>query len=463
MFKQLVYVFVIIVFCFLPSRVLFAGVVINEVQIETEANKDNEFIELYNNSSSEIDLTNFSIYKKTSSGTESSIVSKTRFENKKIPANGILFLAREGEYSGTKTPDIFWPTSYSLAQNNSLILYKDFENKIIKHQVSWGEVSNFKLESNNSNNNENTNSNNTENTNTTTSTTTGSSSLSASSQQNIKKNPELKILAKNFGFVGQPVSFESVILNEEYRNIYGKYFWNFGDGESKEFSSLENIKFNHTYFYAGEYNVYLEYYRTSYESNPYLTSQITINIVEPTLVISKTGEEGDFFIEISNTSNMNLDLTNFTLKGQNKIFIFPKNTFLNKEKKIVLSPKITNFNFTDKNFLEILDPSGKIIYSQKTLPQVRGISTAKVSSSSKNFIPKNEENISSDFGENIDLEGEPLVNELAPYQEENTNSENNYFVIGIFILVILFASLVIYWLRNPNSKKQEDEFEILDE
>mgnify|MGYP000897665405 FL=1 len=163
MFKRLVYLFVIIVLFFLPSRVLFAGVVINQVQIETETNKDNEFIELYNNGSSEVDLTNFSLYKKTSGGTESNIVSKTRFENKKIPANGVLFLAREGKYSGTKTPDIFWPTSYSLAQNNSLILYKDFENKTIEHQVSWGEVSVFKLEINNSDNTDTSNKESTNN------------------------------------------------------------------------------------------------------------------------------------------------------------------------------------------------------------------------------------------------------------------------------------------------------------
>ncbi len=444
------------------AQTSFASVVINEVQIETDTNKDNEFIELYNNSTSEVDLTGFSIYKKTSSGTESSIVSKTRFENNKIPANGILFLAREGEYIGTKNPDIFWPTSYSLAQNNSLILYKDFENKIIEHQVSWGEVSNFKLENNNSNNNENSNSNNTENTNTGT-TTTGGSSLSASSQPITKKNPELKILAKNFGFVGQPINFESIILNEEYRNIYGKYFWNFGDGESKEFSSLENIKFTHTYFYAGEYNVYLEYYRTTHEFHPYLTSQITINIVEPTLVISKTGEEGDFFIEVSNKSNMNLDLTNFTLKGKEKIFIFPKNTFLNKEKKIILSPKITNFNFTDKNFLEILDPSGKVIYSQKVTGEVKGISTKKISSSNKNFIPENIENTSQDFDENLDITKEEKTSNLEPYIEE----ENNWNIIWIFILVILGASTVVYFIRKSYKNKKEniddEEFEILDE
>ncbi len=458
--------FLILAFVFFLSftKSVFALVLINEVQIETDSSKDDEFIELYNNGNTEVDLTNFSIYKKTSSGSESSVVAKSRFENKKIPANGVLFLAREGEYTGSKTVDIYWPNSYSLAPNNSLTLYKDFENKTIEDSVSWGEVKNFKRSNTNENTNTDTDNQNTNTENTTqnvSTATSGSSSLSASSQTVSKKNPELKILAKNFGFVGMPINFESIILNEEYRNIYGKYFWNFGDGEIKELTSLENIPFTHTYFYPGEYNIYLEYYRTTHEFKPYLTSQIVINIVEPTLVISATGEEGDFFIEVSNKANMNLDLTNFTLRGLNKTFIFPKNTFLNKDKKIILSPKITNFNFGDKNFLEILDPSGKIIYSQKIIPQVKGISTKKVSSSNKNFITQATENISQDFDENLNILNEENTKDLIPYKEEN---ENNWNVIFIFILVVLGMVALVYFIRSRNRQNVKDEeFEILDE
>ena len=453
--------FLILAFVFLLNfpQSVFANVLINQVQIETDASKDDEFIELYNNGNTEVDLTGFSIYKKTSSGSESSVVAKSRFENKKIPGFGVLFLAREGEYTGSKIVDIYWPNSYSLAPNNSLTLYKDFETKIVEDTASWGEVKVF-VRSTNTNNdtNQNTENNTTENTNTGGS---GSSNYTSTTQTIVKKNPELKILAKNFGFVGMPINFESAILNEEYRNIYGKYFWNFGDGEVKEVTSLENISFTHTYFYPGEYNVYLEYYRTTHELQPYLTSQISINIVEPTLVISRTGESEDFFIEISNKSNMNLDLTNFTLKGLNKSFIFPKNTLLNKEKKIILSPRITNFNFTDKNFLEIIDPSGKIIYSQKIVPQVKGISTKKISSSNKNFIAQTTENISEDFDENLDIANKINTKDLIPYEEE---SENNWNVIFVFVLIILGTVALVYFIRKSSSKKEiEEEFEILDE
>ncbi len=464
MFKRLVYLFVIIVLFFLPSRVLFAGVVINQVQIETETNKDNEFIELYNNGSSEVDLTNFSLYKKTSGGTESNIVSKTRFENKKIPANGVLFLAREGKYSGTKTPDIFWPTSYSLAQNNSLILYKDFENKTIEHQVSWGEVSVFKLEINNS---DNTDTSNTESTNNNENNSTGGSGSSTSSSSSYIKEipkPKLKIITKNLGFVGKPVSILATIENEEYRNIYGKFYFNFGDGETKEISTLENGTFTHTYFYPGNYNISLEYYKSSYILEPDLYTELNIEIVKPSLVINQTGDENDFFIEIKNASNLDMDITNYSLKGKENIFIFPRNTIIKKDKSLILSPLISKMNFIDKNFLEILDPSGRVIYSQKIIGEVKGISTKKVSSSNKNFLPKNVESTSNDFGQDLVLEGEPLVNELIPYEEEN-KSVNNFTVIAIFVLFILGVVGFVYFIRSKSeaNNSKDEEFEILDE
>jgi hypothetical protein len=178
-------------------------------------------------------------------------------------------------------------------------------------------------------------------------------------------------------------------------------------------------------------------------------------------VISRTGEEGDFFIELHNKSNMNLDLTNFTLKGLNKTFIFPRNTLLNKEKKIVFSPKVTNFNFGDKNFLEILDPSGKVIYSQKVTGEVKGISTKKVSSSNKNFIPASNENTPQDFDENLDIASEENTKDLVPYKEEDGN---NWNVIFIFVLVILGTVALVYFVRKSSIKKgDEEEFEILDE
>lgn len=474
MHKKLFLIFAFVFFLNFPQS-LFASVVINEIMYNSPTGYT-DWIELFNNGEDITLKTSSDLSPWKISTTDNDNPAKFNFNgsNYLFKTNTYIIIACDKEkflsfYKSENQKDFMGTvidiTASGFNNENGYIRIWDQDEIIASLQYN----SNYNNSSyiftpgtvNNNDTNENTDNNTKEEIQNTTTATSGGSSLSSSSQTVIKKNPELKILAKNFGFVGMPIDFESIILNEEYRNIYGKYFWNFGDGETKELTSLENIPFTHTYLYAGEYNVYLEYYRTNYELKPYLTSQISLNIVEPTLVISRTGEEGDFFIELHNKSNMNLDLTNFTLKGLNKTFIFPRNTLLNKEKKIVLSPKVTNFNFGDKNFLEILDPSGKVIYSQKVIGEVKGISTKKISSSNKNFIPASNENTSQDFDENLDIASEENTKDLVPYKEED---ENNWNIIFIFVLVILGTVALVYFVRKSSIKKgDEEEFEILDE
>jgi len=470
MHKKLILILAFVLFLNFPQS-LFASVLINEVQIGVEGNANDEFIELYNNESSEVDLTGFSIYKKTSSGSESSIVAKSRFDNKKIPANGILFLAREGEYTGSKNVDIFWPNSYSLASNNSLTLYKDYDNKIIEDTVSWGDVKNFKRTNTGTDNTEEENTN-TQNENTT-SLSTGGSVSSASTETTIKKKTELRIFAKNSGFVGIPVEFEAKLEGVEYQNMYAKYLWNFGDGSIKEFIGLENKKFTHTYYYPGDYLVNIEYFANSYQETPDYISKINLKIIPTTIVISSVGNESDFFIELTNNSSLDIDISNWVLLGNNKIFTLPKSTSLLSMKKIILSPRITNFNYLDKSYLELLDKNGTIIFSYKNILNPPKITTTKTSrkialgstgnntenefmnfTNQEEFIPENE--FYDKSFENEDLSGAVILS------DDKKGEKNNFIYIFLFIFLIIFATLSVYFLRQ-NRKEEDKEFDILEE
>lgn len=112
---------------------------ITEVQISGQTTND-EFIELYNPTNQEIDLTNWSIKKKTKTGNESTLVSSTRFKNKSIPPKKYFLIARAEEYTGTVSPDIYWPKSYSLAKNNTILLYN---GEILIDKVGWGNAKDF--------------------------------------------------------------------------------------------------------------------------------------------------------------------------------------------------------------------------------------------------------------------------------------------------------------------------------
>ncbi len=107
-----------------------------EVMSGKEGNAAYEFIRLGNLSDSPVDLTGWTIKKRSGTGKETTLVSKTRLQGKSIPASGYFLLANEGGYSGVPVPDAWWPKSYALAQsNNAVVLYGPDGEKV--SEFSW--------------------------------------------------------------------------------------------------------------------------------------------------------------------------------------------------------------------------------------------------------------------------------------------------------------------------------------
>jgi hypothetical protein len=102
-------------------------IVISEVQIAGGVSTD-EFVELYNPTNSNVDLTNWRLAKKTASGTESDLV--TDFPAKTINAHGYLLLAHT-DYDGAVIEDITYSTS-SVAVNNTVLLYNSSDTVVDK-------------------------------------------------------------------------------------------------------------------------------------------------------------------------------------------------------------------------------------------------------------------------------------------------------------------------------------------
>jgi len=98
-----------------------------------------EFIEIYNYGSESVDLTGWSVKKKSSSGSESSLVAASRLEGKVIPAGKYFLLAHEEGYGGGVSPDVWWPKSYSLAYtNNAVVIYSS--DGVLVEEVGWTEI-----------------------------------------------------------------------------------------------------------------------------------------------------------------------------------------------------------------------------------------------------------------------------------------------------------------------------------
>lgn len=94
-----------------------SNVVISEIQISGANSTTDEFVELYNASSSDVDLTDYKLTRKTSGGTESVLIEDL---GGTIPAHGFYLLANEN-YTGLIVGDETY--SGNIAVDNSVILY----------------------------------------------------------------------------------------------------------------------------------------------------------------------------------------------------------------------------------------------------------------------------------------------------------------------------------------------------
>lgn len=98
-------------------------VVISEIQAGTENGADDEFVELYNPTNQEINLTGWELRKKNSSGNENNLVSSKKFVGT-IGAKHFFLIAHEN-YKGNMVKDLVYSAnSNNLSyDNNSVILY----------------------------------------------------------------------------------------------------------------------------------------------------------------------------------------------------------------------------------------------------------------------------------------------------------------------------------------------------
>ena len=102
-------------------------ILINEIQTAGDNSQD-EFIELFNPNQREVDLTGWSLKKKTASGKEMTLVSAQGFQGK-IPSLGYFLIVppisdADHGYQGEASPDLYYSNhSSTVADNNTVLLY----------------------------------------------------------------------------------------------------------------------------------------------------------------------------------------------------------------------------------------------------------------------------------------------------------------------------------------------------
>src|SRR3989338_8234463 len=268
--------------------------------------------------------------------------------------------------------------------------------------------------------------------------------------------------------------------------FFGKYFWNFGDGDSKEIQTINSRQFIHTYFYPGEYIVSLDYFQNYYSDVPDASDQITIKIIPADILISRVGDEKDFFVELRNNTDYTADLSNWILTSDRKSFTIPRNTVLATEKTITISPRITNFSIEDKNTLKLMTPQQEIAFdytasvvpvktTTPSIPPPKG----EVKNSPLPAPPSPSAPLSLSrrgVGGEVNFEVAPasvpdnqppadnLTASVAESDVVDSKNSRTIIIFAIFIIFIGISASVVYFVRSKGDIfRHGNDFKILDE
>lgn len=112
-------------------------VVISEIQTGGTTATD-EFVELYNPTNSDVDLSDWQLNRKTSGGTESTLVGTL---SGTIKSHG-YFLIAHPDYSGSVAADLNYSEDNSLSSDNTILLYSDQGTTLID-KVGFGSAVDF--------------------------------------------------------------------------------------------------------------------------------------------------------------------------------------------------------------------------------------------------------------------------------------------------------------------------------
>lgn len=289
-----------------------------------------------------------------------------------------------------------------------------------------------------------------ENENNSGSSSSGSGS-SVEEEMKFKLKPKAEIKGSNTVFIKIPTVFKPNVINlkgEEAKR--GKFVWNFGDGSTIEAETDEEVK--HIYDYPGDYAVTLSYYPSILSVSPDLESKLAVKVMESGVSINRTGEIGDFFVELFNNAKYEINLSGWILNSRFKSFYIPRGTILLPGKKIIFSPKVTGFGLEDKSTLKLLYSNGQVAYV--FMPMAPLVSPKSKPPPPSLPLTKGEEK----GGGQEEIEPEKLsASAINSIPKDNPNL---LYLTGLAGLIILGIASIFLFKRNSTSRTLADDFEI---
>ncbi|MEK7581919.1 MAG: lamin tail domain-containing protein [Patescibacteria group bacterium] len=481
-----VIVFFIVLFLFVP--LVQASVYINEIMYNPKGSNSTHspWVEILNTSSENVDLSGW----KFDDGDVSKHVLNVPPKNGGqgslvVPAGGYIifadnatnFLADYPSFSGSVIDTIVSPlvsggTVALLDANNSVVdsvtfskdlgAYDDGNSlqKVDGNFITALPTPGAGTLENNQNSSTNTN---------TTSTSTETSSTANANNYSWPVEPQIFANAgpDRVTVVGADVIFEGKALGLEKKPLEGaRYVWNFGDGSTKEGQSVA-----HVYKYPGEYTAVLEV------ASGYFSGSDRAKVIaeESKIFISSLGNAINNYIELTNGSNYEIDMSFWIIKSGSVTFYLPARTYIGGNKKLIIPAESSGIIKALPNDTELLYPNSALANRFSTYIDkngnkiITGANTVNVQSNKSSSIAVLNNDEASNKQEN------PSYNNTATalLSDDNSGTDGilpkNYLwlvgVLGIIAISFIGVSFVSKngLSKNNGKKLNAKDFKIIEE
>ncbi|MCX6754354.1 MAG: lamin tail domain-containing protein [Candidatus Nomurabacteria bacterium] len=450
----------------------YANIEISEIMYSPEGGSNYEWVEIYNNGSTPVDLNKYRFFH---GETNSSPISLKSGSTSILQPSKYAVIAKSlSDYSWLNFSDmIFSSSALSLPDsgdntyiaisdaNKTILDYTTYDvanggSKASKSSLSkingeWGSGMPTPGRTNQSNTNPNTDA--VTSTNSTSDTVySNSNSISTSSNVSNKDSGVLKVTTKIISpkivVAGIPFLFSSqTTTNKGDTYAFGKMVWNFGNGMINQVNGAG--PFEYTYEYPGEYSMTLSYYSNNFNKQADATNRIIIKVVASEIYISSVGDETNPFIELENKSNYDITLSNWIVTAGTHYFIIPEGTTLLPGKKIKLSPKITGFTGEDIGSVVITNIKKEVIASYPTIAK-KSVQKNSQFNNQKNDNPA----ILNEINNNSQSKDSQIINlnDLSANASQSGVDVSNgtYAFIGLTIIVGMGIAAFLMIKRKDN-------------
>ncbi len=265
------------------------------------------------------------------------------------------------------------------------------------------------------------------------------------SDYNKKSGFEITAGRERTALVGTFIEFDAKYTISDKDQCIPTFRWSFGDG----FESIgKNI--THIYKYIGEYQVVLNANCGDYNS----ISRTSVIVSSPTISISNLSTRD---IEIFNKSKVEINIGNWEIKGIKKYFVFPKDTIISANNKIVLSKEDLGITSLDKK-IYLNNPSGgeEAYFNNENLEQ-QNLTSVSLNETDQNSMKDKDISISVKEAEVLIMEykknliiNKPKISEVEKIYEPNVKIDLDETPVNDETLIQI--STVAEAIKNQESK-----------